>query len=198
MKRNLAVVVLIVGVAAMFVYEHTRAHVTEAPAAGGASEVHRVGSVAEPALAEERPAPRERLSARAAEEWQGMRIDLDAQPLCEASERCGLATACVAGHCGACRGDSDCAGGEVCVLEHCVRAALVACRGRADCTGGALCVLSGISADARGNGDMRAYCQGKTVDAVQDRATYERNQQQRTGIPAPPRAVTPQKLLDEL
>ena len=84
------------------------------------------------------------------------------------------------------------------MLEHCVRVALVACRGRADCIAGELCVLSGISADARGNADMRAYCQGKTVDVTQDRATYERNQRQRTGIPAPPRAVTPQKLLDQL
>jgi hypothetical protein len=118
--------------------------------------------------------------------------------MCEASERCGLATACVTGRCGACRLDAECASGEACALEHCVLATRVACRGRADCSEGELCVLSGISADARGNSDMRAYCQGHGIDVVQSREAYDDNQRARVGVPAPPRPVTPQGLLDAL
>jgi hypothetical protein len=127
-----------------------------------------------------------------------MQIDPGEQAMCEASERCGLATACVTGRCGACRFDAECASGEACVLEHCVLAARVACRGRADCGEGELCVLSGISADARGNSDMRAYCQGHGIDVVQSREAYDDNLRARVGVPAPPRPVTPQGLLDAL
>jgi hypothetical protein len=138
-----------------------------------------------------------RSGGRAPDEWQGMQIDSAEQPMCEASERCGLATACVTGRCGACRTDADCASGEACVLEHCLLATRIECRLRADCSEGELCVLSGISADARGNSEMRAYCQGR-IDIVQSRQAYDDNQQARVGVPAPPRPVTPQGLLDGL
>src|SRR5437868_1999847 len=48
---------------------------------------------------------------RASDEWQGMAID-ELQPSCDTSERCGLATACIAGRCGGCIADGDCASGE--------------------------------------------------------------------------------------
>ena len=102
-------------------------------------------------------------TSRTADEWQGMTID-ESQPVCDTSERCGLATACIAGRCGGCTADQDCASGEACVLDHCVRSDLVACRSRTECKDGELCVLSGVSPDARGNSDMRAYCQGSKVE----------------------------------
>jgi hypothetical protein len=96
---------------------------------------------------------------RPAGEWQGMLVNTALQATCDTSSRCGLAMACHEdGVCGACTADSDCAGGEVCALDHCVRQAQAACRHASDCGGGALCVLSGYSTDARGNGAMTASC----------------------------------------
>ena len=135
--------------------------------------------------------------SRATDEWQGMAID-ELRPLCDTSERCGLATACVEGHCGGCTADRECASGEACVLAHCVRSELVACRSRADCNGDELCVLSGVSPDARGNRDTRAHCQGSTSEIAQSREAYEANQRARVGIAAPPREVTPYGLLETL
>ncbi len=135
--------------------------------------------------------------SRASDEWQGMPVD-EQQAQCDTSERCGLATACIAGRCGGCSADRDCASSEACVLDHCVRSELVACRSRSECRGDELCVLSGISSDARGNGDMRAYCQGAKTEIAQTRETYETNARTRVGIAAPPREVTPQALLDTL
>jgi hypothetical protein len=91
-------------------------------------------------------------------EWEGMPIDRSSAPYCEASERCGLARACVESVCTACGADRDCATGEACVLEHCVLTRLAECRSRADCPAGDLCILSGYSPDPRGNADMRASC----------------------------------------
>jgi hypothetical protein len=96
--------------------------------------------------------------ARAADEWQGMPVEREDQPECDTAATCGLALACVAGHCGACTRDDQCLAGETCALDHCVRAELSACRGRRDCAADELCALSGVSADARGNGEMRARC----------------------------------------
>lgn len=92
------------------------------------------------------------------QEWQGMLINTDAVPPCEASATCGLARACKAGQCVACSADDDCASGEVCVLDHCVARALASCRRRADCAPGSLCILSGYSSEARGNEGMRSLC----------------------------------------
>src|SRR5215208_4690913 len=57
---------------------------------------------------------------RPADEWQGMRVDLATQSLCDGAESCGLAMACPdGGRCGPCQADSQCASGEACVLDHC-------------------------------------------------------------------------------
>jgi hypothetical protein len=95
---------------------------------------------------------------RAADEWQGMPIDGEATALCDAVDACGLAMACIGGRCGACTDDDSCAAGEICALDHCVRAELASCRSRVDCGADARCVLSGTSADPRGNAAMTARC----------------------------------------
>jgi len=95
---------------------------------------------------------------RPPDEWQGMRVNLTLQATCEESAGCGLAMACRDGRCGPCEVDSDCAGGEVCVLDHCVRRELANCRRRADCGYGELCFLSGYSPEARTNADTRPTC----------------------------------------
>ena len=111
------------------------------------------------------PLPRERApvpaSSRAPGEWQGMPVDTSSAARCGVSLGCGLALACIEGRCGPCTADAECASGEACVLEHCVRAEHVSCRSRQDCTAqgdDALCVLSGLSDGQRGNRDLRAYC----------------------------------------
>lgn len=104
------------------------------------------------------------LHPRAPEEWQGMKVDLSLQPPCLEALHCGQAMACdLAAHrCGPCAADADCGAGEACVLDHCVLDSNVACRRRSDCGEDALCVLSGLSPGARGNAEMRAYCQSNT------------------------------------
>ena len=87
-----------------------------------------------------------------------MLISTDAVPPCEESATCGLARACKAGKCVACSADGDCAGGEVCVLDHCIARDLAGCRSRTDCASGDLCALSGYSSLARGNEGMRSLC----------------------------------------
>jgi hypothetical protein len=92
-------------------------------------------------------------------EWDGMPVPLQG-PSCETSEYCGLALACVEQMCGACAGDRDCAAGEACVVEHCLRAELITCHSYRDCEPNQVCILSGITGGtARGNEDMRSYCQ---------------------------------------
>lgn len=91
-------------------------------------------------------------------EWDGMRVNLNVQPPCDGPDLCGLARACKGGRCGPCEVDVECASGESCVLDHCVRSANVSCRRRADCGPRSSCILSGYSAGVRGNEDMRAYC----------------------------------------
>ena len=92
------------------------------------------------------------------EEWQGMRVDLSLTPLCEDSEHCGLARACLDGRCVACTTDSDCGGEEACVLEHCVQATRMGCRSRRDCPSGERCVLTGYGTGVRGNEGMASTC----------------------------------------
>jgi hypothetical protein len=110
----------------------------------------------------ERPGvgPSIELAPRAASEWQGMLVNTTFQASCDTSSRCGLAMACHAGRCGACTQDAQCGSGEVCSMQHCVSAPNAACRARSDCPISELCMLTGYSDDARGNGDMRAYCSG--------------------------------------
>ncbi len=98
------------------------------------------------------------LSARDANEWQGMRVDLSRQAFCQSSSGCGLAMACKDGVCGPCAEDDDCAIGEGCVLEHCLRRSSISCRNRRGCGADELCLLSGYSADPRGNRDIKSYC----------------------------------------
>jgi hypothetical protein len=99
---------------------------------------------------------------RPAEEWQGMLVDLSLQPGCNRPDGCGLAMACIEGHCGPCRADGDCAAGEACVLDHCVQSTGVGCRSVSDCAEVELCVLSGYSPGPRGNDALTAYCQGRS------------------------------------
>lgn len=124
--------------------------------APAASVDERVSAALPPSLPA--AAPRATLARRAADEWQGMRIDMADTALCDAVDSCGLAMACIGGRCGACTGDESCAAGERCVLDHCVRTELASCRTRADCGGDELCILGGTSADPRGNADMTARC----------------------------------------
>jgi hypothetical protein len=66
--------------------------------------------------------------------------------------------------------DSQCAAGEGCVLDHCVRSERIGCRRASECAGDALCVLSGYTGGtARGNEDMSAYCLGSSGAAMSQR-----------------------------
>lgn len=99
-----------------------------------------------------------RWHARPAGEWQGMLVNLNVAPPCDGPGLCGMARACRNGRCGPCGSDAECALGESCVLDHCVRSANVRCRHRADCGPDSTCILSGYSNGVRGNEDMRAHC----------------------------------------
>ena len=103
---------------------------------------------------------------RPATEWQGMLVNLNVSPPCESSSNCGLALACKRGRCLACEGDSECAVGESCVLDHCVRSELLQCRLTKQCVGDGRCVLSGFSATPRGNDGMTATCISPTSGAA--------------------------------
>lgn len=99
------------------------------------------------------------LHPRAPDEWQGMLVDLSMMAVCAETARCGLAMSCrPTGTCGPCVHDADCASGELCVLDHCLRRSLAHCRSRRDCATGALCVLSGYSSGPRGNEETTADC----------------------------------------
>jgi hypothetical protein len=111
------------------------------------------------------PAPSSRFQPRDPEEWQGMLLDTDPPPPCEAADGCGLARACKGGKCVACELDSDCASGEGCVLDHCLRKEHITCRRRADCDRESLCILSGYTSKRRGNEDMRSFCAGRGTGA---------------------------------
>ena len=119
------------------------------------------------------------LAPRVESEWQGMLVNTTFQASCDTSSRCGLAMACQAGRCGACTQDAQCGAGEVCSMQHCVIASNAACRARAECPIGELCMLTGYADDARGNGEMRAYCSGsppalaRTVESDQAEAEAE-------------------------
>ena len=131
---------------------------------------------------------------RPADEWQGMRVDLSIQALCSGADSCGLAMACNGQKCGPCSNDGDCAAGEACVLDHCLRAEQVTFRGRADCAIGQLCVLSGYSADPRGNADLRSSC--LTPVGGRERATEPERYQ--VTEPAHPAPIEAPGLLDDV
>lgn len=91
-------------------------------------------------------------------EWQGMLVNLNLTPHCDSSALCGLARACKDAKCMPCEQDGECADGEACVLDHCVRRELVTCRRSANCLAKEVCILSGYSNLPRGNEGMRAIC----------------------------------------
>jgi hypothetical protein len=103
-----------------------------------------------------------RFHPRAPEEWQGMPVDVAVRPPCEKSSLCQLALACVAGTCGPCSESSDCATGEVCVLDHCLERGRAECTRARDCPSGELCALvsegSDSRRDVRGNLFLRSTC----------------------------------------
>ena len=114
--------------------------------------------------------PLPRYKQRAADEWQGMLVDLSTQPRCLDGAYCGLARACIDEVCTACEKDSDCGPGEGCVLDHCLLASRIMCRSTNDCPDRSTCILSGYSPDPRSNGGMDAVCvspdEGKGKDSV--------------------------------
>jgi hypothetical protein len=59
----------------------------------------------------------------------------ETRQICEQSNQCGLALACQGGFCGACSSDADCADGEGCALQICLRLPYIGCRSNADCSG---------------------------------------------------------------
>jgi len=127
-------------------------------------------------------------------EWQGMLVDLSMQASCESSAQCGLAMSCQHGRCGPCVSDGDCAVGEGCVLDHCLRLGSIACRSFRDCTTGELCALSGYSADPRGNSDMEANCLAASGGRPQD----VRQLPFRDVVPSEPTPVRADEMLREL
>jgi hypothetical protein len=99
-----------------------------------------------------------RYAPRPRDEWQGMLINVNITPPCNASAECGLARACIDEKCMPCERDEHCADGEACVLQHCIAMELVECRRTAECGKGSKCILSGYSRDPRGNEGTRSYC----------------------------------------
>lgn len=95
---------------------------------------------------------------RPAGEWDGMLVNLNVTPPCESPSGCGMARACKGGKCQPCVYDVECAPGETCVLDHCVKTENVSCRRRTECPEGSICLLSGYSNGVRGNENMKAYC----------------------------------------
>jgi hypothetical protein len=92
------------------------------------------------------------------EEWQGMPVDLNFNPPCHTSADCAFALACRDNHCGPCLSDEQCAIGEVCVLDQCLRRDNVTCRSRRDCPSGEKCMLTAYSPQLRNNQDLRSKC----------------------------------------
>lgn len=115
------------------------------------------------------PAP---VRGRLALEWQGMQVNPSMQASCGTADGCGLAMACHGDRCGPCAADSECASGEICVLDHCLRHELAGCRSAADCGREERCLLSGYSSDSRGNADLRATClpdRGGRIEVPEER-----------------------------
>jgi hypothetical protein len=136
------------------------------------------------------------LHPRPAHEWQGMRVDLSQRQYCEASSYCGFALACLDDQrCGPCQRDDQCAAGEVCVLDHCVKAANAGCRTRAECGGtgdDAMCVLSGLTGgEPRGNAEMRSFCRSSSGGTPQDESAPDPRRAARLAAAAAQQPVAP-------
>lgn len=99
-----------------------------------------------------------RWQPRPAGEWEGMLVNLNVTPPCESPSGCGMARSCKSGKCQPCAYDVECAPGETCVLDHCVKSENVSCRRRSECPDQSTCLLSGYSNGVRGNENMKAHC----------------------------------------
>jgi len=103
-----------------------------------------------------------RFHQRPEDEWQGMLIDVAVRPPCETTSSCQLSLACVEGTCGPCGADADCAGGERCVLDHCLLRDNAGCVSSRDCPNSELCMIvsegSNALRDIRGNLFLRSIC----------------------------------------
>ncbi|MCG8555441.1 MAG: hypothetical protein MJD61_09175 [Proteobacteria bacterium] len=126
-------------------------------------------------------APSDRFHPRDPNEWQGMLVNVANFQVCTRSGSCGLGLACIERRCGPCSLDAECAEGEACVLDRCLREGNVGCRSRRDCGHlgeDALCILSGLTAhDPRSNAELRSYCNpghGGTSQDVNDPEAIER------------------------
>lgn len=130
------------------------------------------------------------------EEWQGMRVVPGTLPWCDRPDGCGLALACVDGRCAPCEEDDECAAGEVCAVQHCVRQQLANCTTVRECGPRELCVLSGYSSDARGNLEMTAECLDITGGRRQTEELFktERDLVRRTMVRSSPPRVHPDEL----
>ena len=103
-------------------------------------------------------------------EWQGMPVDETIRVPCRQSGICSMALACLSdGRCGACSADSDCAGGEKCVLDRCLLQDLVKCTTASDCPEGELCVLTGLGGGDKNNKGLRSLCSGERRAPLQTR-----------------------------
>jgi hypothetical protein len=129
-------------------------------------------------------------------EWRGMRVRRNFRAACTLPDGCGQALACLDGFCGPCRESTNCADGEVCVLDHCVLEALADCASGSECPVGNLCVLSGYSPGRRGNQTLRAFClgpEGPSPDYVRRETDYRT-----PGSPAPAPPVSRRSMLEEV
>jgi hypothetical protein len=134
---------------------------------------------------------------RPPDEWQGMLVNTAMQAICDRSERCGLAMACLSGRCGPCQRDHECASGEACVLDHCLALGNVGCRSARSCRGPEeLCVLTGYSNDPRGNASMRSLCQSSRGGRPQRPEDFPT--QPASPVPYAPTPVSPTDLLRTL
>jgi hypothetical protein len=100
---------------------------------------------------------------RAADEWQGMPVDVGLRQVCWRSSFCGRALACIDNVCGPCRTDAQCDTGEICVLgDYCLQRARAGCRSRADCARPSeLCIIEftdEAGGPRRGNENLRSSC----------------------------------------
>lgn len=151
------------------------------------------------------PQTQEQYHERNPHEWQGMLVDMSMRQVCDQTTSCGLALSCSDdGQCGPCAVDDDCAGGEACVLDHCLPASQVACTSRDDCAhiagmgDDAYCVLSGLTGgEHRGNSQMRAHCQASAGGPEPQVASADTPRRQRHGDHVRP-AFNRQDLVKEL
>lgn len=94
-------------------------------------------------------------------EWQGLRVESSNVLYCSGVDKCNGALACVNGRCVACTSDSQCAPGEVCSMDHCLRRENMTCRSRRDCAEGQRCYLDGLGGGTpRHNATLSSYCAG--------------------------------------